>query len=98
MENGSSSGVNKRKISGEEVLTKLKDDGDFDKLRVKIIRRLKDDVSLFEFKFYWINFLLKDLSFSVLSFFFFQFHVFRLVLVFREAIWNMKVTVSKGKV
>lgn len=98
MENGSSSGVNKRKISGEEVLTKLKDDGDFDKLRVKIIRRLKDDVSLFEFKLYWINFLLKDLSFSVLSFLFFQFHVFRLVLVFREAIWNMKVTVSEGKV
>lgn len=72
MENGSSSGVNKRKISGEEVLTKLKDDGDFDKLRVKIIRRLKDDVSLFEFKLYWINFLLKDLSFSVLSFLFFS--------------------------
>lgn len=46
MENGGSSGANQRKITGEEVLTKLKDDGDFDKLRLKIIRRLKDDGEL----------------------------------------------------
>lgn len=38
---------NTRKISAEQVLTKLKDDGDFDKLRLKIIRKLKDDVSIF---------------------------------------------------
>ena len=37
---------NKARISGDEVLTKLKDDGDFDKLRLKIIRTLKDDVSI----------------------------------------------------
>lgn len=37
---------NKARISGEEVLTKLKDDGDFDKLRLKIIRELKDDAEL----------------------------------------------------
>ncbi|XP_027083392.2 uncharacterized protein LOC113781128 [Coffea eugenioides] len=37
---------NKARISGEEVLTKLKDDGDFDKLRLKIIRTLKDDAEL----------------------------------------------------
>lgn len=34
-----------RKISKEEVVKKLKDDGDFDRLRLKIIRRLKDNVN-----------------------------------------------------
>jgi hypothetical protein len=34
-----------RKISKEEVVEKLKDDGDFDRLRLKIIRRLKENVS-----------------------------------------------------
>lgn len=34
-----------RKISKEEVVEKLKDDGDFDRLRLKIIRRLKDNVN-----------------------------------------------------
>lgn len=34
-------------ISGEDVIEKLKDDGDFDKLRLKIIRKLKDDVCSF---------------------------------------------------
>ncbi|KAF3610745.1 hypothetical protein DY000_02045127 [Brassica cretica] len=34
----------RRKISKEEVVQKLKDDGDFDSLRVNIIRRLKDNV------------------------------------------------------
>lgn len=34
----------RRKISKEEVMEKLKDDGDFDSLRLQIIRRLKDNV------------------------------------------------------
>ena len=34
----------RKKISKEEVIEKLKDDGDFDSLRLKIIRRLKDNV------------------------------------------------------
>lgn len=33
------------KIGKDEVIAKLKDDGDFDKLRLKIIRKLKDNVS-----------------------------------------------------
>ncbi|CAN6878458.1 unnamed protein product [Brassica oleracea] len=36
----------RRKISKEEVVQKLKDDGDFDSLRVNIIRRLKDNEEL----------------------------------------------------
>lgn len=32
-------------VSKDEVIAKLKDDGDFDRLRLKIIRKLKDDVS-----------------------------------------------------
>ncbi|KAF2620242.1 hypothetical protein F2Q68_00042462 [Brassica cretica] len=36
----------RRKISKEEVIEKLKDDGDFDSLRLKIIRRLKDNEEL----------------------------------------------------
>lgn len=38
MENG-------HRVTKEEVIAKLKDDGDFDRLRLKIIRRLKDNVS-----------------------------------------------------
>ena len=34
----------RKKISKEEVIEKLKDDGDFDSLRLQIIRRLKDNV------------------------------------------------------
>ncbi|KAF8412348.1 hypothetical protein HHK36_000310 [Tetracentron sinense] len=34
------------KISAEEVISKLKDDGDFDRLRLKIIRKLKDNEDL----------------------------------------------------
>ncbi|XP_010458679.1 PREDICTED: uncharacterized protein LOC104739900 [Camelina sativa] len=34
------------KITKEEVVEKLKDDGDFDRLRLKIIRRLKDNEEL----------------------------------------------------
>lgn len=33
-------------VSKEEVITKLKDDGDFDRLRLKIIRKLKDNEEL----------------------------------------------------
>ncbi|KAL5541007.1 hypothetical protein UlMin_042580 [Ulmus minor] len=35
-------------ITKEEVIAKLKDDGDFDRLRLKIIRKLKDDEHLRE--------------------------------------------------
>jgi len=31
-------------VGKEEVITKLKDDGDFDRLRFKIVRKLKDNV------------------------------------------------------
>lgn len=33
-----------QKITAEDVITKLKDDGDFDRLRIKIIRQLKQNV------------------------------------------------------
>ena len=33
-------------VTKDEVIAKLKDDGDFDKLRLKIIRKLKDDVTI----------------------------------------------------
>lgn len=33
------------RISKDDVVAKLKDDGDFDRLRLKIIRKLKEDVS-----------------------------------------------------
>ncbi|XWS49849.1 hypothetical protein CRYUN_Cryun12cG0038400 [Craigia yunnanensis] len=39
-------GEENKKISKEEVIEKLKDDGDFDKLRLKIIRKLKDNEEL----------------------------------------------------
>lgn len=32
-------------VSCDDVISKLKDDGDFDKLRIKIIRKLKENVS-----------------------------------------------------
>ncbi|KAL8138828.1 hypothetical protein V2J09_004829 [Rumex salicifolius] len=35
-----------REITAEEVISKLKDDGDFDRLRLKIIRKLKDNEEL----------------------------------------------------
>ncbi|CAK9173106.1 unnamed protein product [Ilex paraguariensis] len=42
MENGG--GVNQNnKISADDVISKLKDDGDFDRLRLKIIRKLKEN-------------------------------------------------------
>ncbi|XP_043718265.1 uncharacterized protein LOC122666189 [Telopea speciosissima] len=34
------------RFSAEEVISKLKDDGDFDRLRLKIIRKLKEDEDL----------------------------------------------------
>ncbi|XVF52772.1 hypothetical protein PTKIN_Ptkin05aG0045500 [Pterospermum kingtungense] len=39
-------GEENKRISKEEVIAKLKDDGDFDKLRLKIIRKLKDNEEL----------------------------------------------------
>ncbi|KAE8712862.1 YTH family protein, putative isoform 1 [Hibiscus syriacus] len=39
-------GEENKKISKEEVIAKLKDDGDFDKLRLKIVRKLKDNEEL----------------------------------------------------
>ena len=32
------------RVCKEEVIAKLKDDGDFDTLRLKIVRKLKDNV------------------------------------------------------
>ncbi|TYI61589.1 hypothetical protein E1A91_D10G183000v1 [Gossypium mustelinum] len=37
-------GEENKKIMKEEVIAKLKDDGDFDKLRLKIVRKLKDNL------------------------------------------------------
>ncbi|XP_040951501.1 uncharacterized protein [Gossypium hirsutum] len=37
-------GEENKKIRKEEVIAKLKDNGDFDKLRLKIIRKLKDNL------------------------------------------------------
>lgn len=34
------------RVRAEDVISKLKDDGDFDRLRLKIIRKLKENVSL----------------------------------------------------
>ncbi|KAI3967208.1 hypothetical protein MKX01_042793 [Papaver californicum] len=36
----------KRKIGADEVISQLKDEGDFDKIRVKIIRRVKENEEL----------------------------------------------------
>ncbi|KAJ4848285.1 hypothetical protein Tsubulata_017955 [Turnera subulata] len=48
MESSSRSNEKKRKatVSKEEVIEKLKDDGDFDNLRLKIIRKVKDNEEL----------------------------------------------------
>ncbi|GAB4856961.1 hypothetical protein Ancab_014879 [Ancistrocladus abbreviatus] len=40
------SGQSGQKISVEDVVSKLKDDGDFDRLRLKIIRKFKDNEGL----------------------------------------------------
>jgi hypothetical protein len=40
----SSSSSTTTTVSKEEVIAKLKDDGDFDNLRLNIIRKLKDNV------------------------------------------------------
>ncbi|KAH0644135.1 hypothetical protein KY284_032019 [Solanum tuberosum] len=42
MENGD--GTNGKRIRAEDVICKLKDDGDFDRLRLKIVRRMKENV------------------------------------------------------
>jgi hypothetical protein len=52
------------KISKDEVIAKLKDDGDFDKLRLKIIRKLKDNVSLFLYFSLSVSFTSLSLSLS----------------------------------
>ncbi|KAJ4955656.1 hypothetical protein NE237_012439 [Protea cynaroides] len=39
-------GSSSHRITAEEVLSKLKDDGDFDRLRLKIIRKVKEDEDL----------------------------------------------------
>ncbi|CAK7335406.1 unnamed protein product [Dovyalis caffra] len=41
-----SSNKKRTRVSKEEVIAKLKDDGDFDNLRLKIIRKLKDNEEL----------------------------------------------------
>ncbi|KAI3727556.1 hypothetical protein L6452_16172 [Arctium lappa] len=46
MENGNGVGGVNRKISCDDVISKLKDDGDFDRLRLKIIRKLKENEEL----------------------------------------------------
>lgn len=38
--------VREGNIKVEDVISKLKDDGDFDRLRVKIVRKLKENVSI----------------------------------------------------
>jgi hypothetical protein len=41
-------------VAKDDVIAKLKDDGDFDKLRLKIIRKIKDNVNsqfLYSFPF-----------------------------------------------
>ncbi|CAH9111937.1 unnamed protein product [Cuscuta epithymum] len=43
MENG---GFNRGKINAEDVITKIKEDGDFDRLRLKVVRKVKDDEEL----------------------------------------------------
>nr|XP_043607716.1 uncharacterized protein LOC122579592 [Erigeron canadensis] len=45
MENGNGGGVDE-KIGSEDVISKLKDDGDFDRLRLNLIRKLKDNEEL----------------------------------------------------
>jgi len=37
-------GSSEEVVGKEEVIAKLKDDGDFDRLRLKIVRKLKDNV------------------------------------------------------
>lgn len=48
MENGNDIGIGgvNQKISCDDVISKLKDDGDFDRLRLKIIRKLKENEEL----------------------------------------------------
>ncbi|XP_019172724.1 PREDICTED: uncharacterized protein LOC109168135 [Ipomoea nil] len=43
MENG---GLNRGKITVEDMISKLKDDGDYDRLRLKIVRKVRDDEDL----------------------------------------------------
>ncbi|KAG8382323.1 hypothetical protein BUALT_Bualt05G0065500 [Buddleja alternifolia] len=45
--NGAAAGGSR--VGAEDVISKIKDDGDFDRLRLKIIRKLKENVSLCSF-------------------------------------------------
>lgn len=53
MENGE--GTNGKRIRAEDVICKIKDDGDFDKLRIKIVRRMKENVSICLFFFDFVD-------------------------------------------
>ncbi|VFR01926.1 unnamed protein product [Cuscuta campestris] len=39
-------GFNRGKIKAEDVISKIKDDGDFDRLRLKVVRKVKEDEEL----------------------------------------------------
>lgn len=58
MENGS---LNRGKITVEDMISKLKDDGDYDRLRLKIVRKVRDDVSAPVYMMDSILFLCVDL-------------------------------------
>ncbi|KAG4141820.1 hypothetical protein ERO13_D06G097500v2 [Gossypium hirsutum] len=62
-------GEENKKIRKEEVIAKLKDNGDFDKLRLKIIRKLKDNllVQLELCILYLLSFLMDSKNDSVNS-------------------------------
>lgn len=46
-----SSGGGGDRPKAEDVISKLKDDGDFDALRLKIVRKIKENVSLLILQF-----------------------------------------------
>lgn len=48
-------GTNRKRIKAEDVICKLKDDGDFDKLRLIIVRKMKENVS---FSLFFFDFVL----------------------------------------
>lgn len=49
MQNTGLNGGDSRGSLRAAVISKLKDDGDYDRLRLKIIRKIKENVSLFTF-------------------------------------------------
>ena len=68
-------GEENKKISKEEVIAKLKDDGDFDNLRLKIIRKLKSNV----WQFFLLFFPTVETLLFVLFFFWNQGKNFRML-------------------